>query len=58
MSASVPDRGHLPTERADPATAELDRLPLEEALALLTRADREAVDAVEAAHDAIARAVE
>ncbi len=58
MSSSAHDRGALSTEGAHPASAKLDRLSTHEAVALFARADREALQAVENAHESIARAVE
>lgn len=52
------DRGRLTTEQGHPASADLDRLPVAEAVALFARIDREAFAAVEAAGAEIARAVE
>ena len=45
----------LPTERRNPASTNLDRMPVADALRLLADADRESVAAVEAALPAIAR---
>ncbi len=52
------DRSSLATERANPASAELDRMPLRDALALLAAEDAHAVAAVALAQAEIARAVE
>lgn len=52
------ERGHLDTERIDPRSAALDSCSTTEALALFARADREAVEAVDAARGDLARAVE
>ena len=54
----IDDRGHLSTEGEHPESGDLDRLPTREALALFTMADREAVAAVEAAREDVARAVD
>ena len=52
------DRGHLSTEGVNPSSMDLDRLSTEEALAVFTAADREAVSAVEGARAELARAVD
>lgn len=52
------DRGHLDTEGVDPRTADLDQLTTPDALALFSRADREAAQAVEDARADLARAVD
>jgi len=52
------DRGHLDTEGVDPRTADLDQLATPDALALFSRADREAAQAVEEARVDLARAVD
>ena len=55
---SPADRGALPTEREDPASAGLDRLSSRAGLELFHRADLEAAAAVAAVHDELARAVD
>ena len=52
------DRGQLETERANEASAELDRLGVREAVALMIEQERAACDALSAAADEIASAVE
>ena len=52
------ERGHLITERANPRSADLDRLPIAQALARIQDEDRRLHDALEAARPEIARAVE
>jgi N-acetylmuramic acid 6-phosphate etherase len=54
----VEARGHLATEGRNPASAELDRLTTEQAVALFQREDRGIHDALEAARPAVARAVD
>lgn len=54
----VPDRGQLSTEGVSAASAELDRLPTERALALLLDGERRAVEAVDAARGELAAAVD
>ena len=58
MSSPSHDRGRLSTETAHPASSALDRLSIQEAVALFARADREALEAVVRAHESIERAVE
>lgn len=52
------ERGHLATEQTNPDAADLDRLSTHDALALFSAADRQAVAAVEAAREDLARAVD
>ncbi len=52
------DRGHLSTEAVDPRSARLDRLDTHAALELFSRCDQEAAQAVAAAREALAAAVE
>jgi N-acetylmuramic acid 6-phosphate etherase len=51
-------RDHLPTERPNPASAELDRLPLADAFDVLNAEDATVAAAVRAAKAAIVRAAE
>lgn len=53
----VPDRAHIRTEQRNPASADLDALPIEEAVALMQEEDARAVAAVAAQRAAIGRAV-
>jgi len=55
---ALPSRAHLTTEAANPRTAELDRLPLAEALARLQEEDARLVAALAEARPAIVAAVE
>jgi N-acetylmuramic acid 6-phosphate etherase len=52
------DRGHLPTEQINAASAELDALPLAQAFDVMNAEDRRIADAVAAAKDAILAAIE
>ena len=54
----VPSRGHLSTERPNPASAELDRLSTAEAVAAIQAEDETLHAALEAARPAIVRAVD
>ncbi|MCT0219927.1 N-acetylmuramic acid 6-phosphate etherase [Synechococcus sp. CS-1329] len=56
--SSAPDRGHLLTEQANPASASLDRLSSSELVDLFCREDEKALLAMEAAAPALAEAVE
>lgn len=59
MSPDTPtDRGHLPTERANPATAGLDRLDTLAAVDLMNREDATVAAAVATQRERIAAAVE
>jgi N-acetylmuramic acid 6-phosphate etherase len=51
-------RAHLATEGANPAAAELDRLPIERALAVMQAEDARIHEALAAARPQIARAIE
>jgi N-acetylmuramic acid 6-phosphate etherase len=54
----APDRGHLLTEQANPASARLDQLSSAELVDLFCREDEKALLAMEAAAPALAEAVE
>ncbi len=54
----APDRGHLLTEQANPASASLDQLSSSELVDLFCREDEKALLAMEAAAPALAEAVE
>lgn len=56
--ASPPDRSHLPTEKPNPRTAEIDTLPIREALERIHAEDRRAVEAVGEVLDEVAGTVE
>ncbi|MGF1633781.1 MAG: N-acetylmuramic acid 6-phosphate etherase [Phycisphaerae bacterium] len=58
LPASTPDRGHLPTERRLPESQNLDAMTTAQALAVMNRQDRLAVEAVEAVAEDVARAVD
>ncbi len=57
-SSPAPDRGHLLTEQANPASASLDQLSSSELVDLFCREDEKALLAMEAAAPALAEAVE
>jgi len=54
---AIPERGHLPTECANANTADLDALPLEEAVARVQAEDAAIHDAIADARPAIVRAI-
>ncbi|CAK6688046.1 MULTISPECIES: N-acetylmuramic acid 6-phosphate etherase [unclassified Synechococcus] len=56
--SAAPDRGHLLTEQANPASASLDQLSSSELVDLFCREDEKALLAMEAAAPALAEAVE
>ncbi|MCP9799480.1 N-acetylmuramic acid 6-phosphate etherase [Synechococcus sp. RedBA-s] len=56
--SAAPDRGHLLTEQANPASASLDQLSSGELVDLFCREDEKALLAMEAAAPALAEAVE
>jgi N-acetylmuramic acid 6-phosphate etherase len=56
--SAAPDRGHLLTEQANPASASLDQLSSSELVDLFCREDEKALLATEAAAPALAEAVE
>lgn len=58
MKSPTPPRGHLATERENPATRELDALPTEEALRVIGQQDARVHAALEAARPQLARAVD
>ncbi len=53
----IPDRSHIRTEQPNPASSNLDDLPIDDAVALMNAEDAAAVAAVKQEHAAIARAV-
>jgi N-acetylmuramic acid 6-phosphate etherase len=58
VSAGYPDYAALPTERPNPRTRALDRLPTDALVAAITREDRRAAASVAAVRRPLARAVE
>lgn len=56
--AAMKDRGHIATEQRNPAAAELDRLTIEQAVALMQAEDAKVAAAVAAERKNIVRAVE
>ncbi len=56
--SKIPDRSHICTEHANPASQSLDIMPVLQAVLLMNQEDQRAVAAVGAQSEAIARAVE